>query len=413
MSPKTLENLRQSTAVSPGKEVRAGKEVSNRERAPIVLFGASVRAAAESARRSGFRVLGVDYYGDLDCREACDSFWLWEDAQCDHLESKRAMEVFLKGAVSIAVGGVEGSKMEAAMGAFSEIVRPLPDSSGLAEQLRQLTSIRTPESYDPVCCDPASLFDIGRRWLRKSRVRSGGLGVRWAAVASKMALPQDSSIFFERYIAGRRLGVSFLSDGQSLVLLGVCRSLHTRKGDLPFVYSGSFGPIRVEASMALQLQTFGRELIKRTGLRGLFGADVVVDRAGEIWLLEVNPRWTASSELIDRDFIARGILGAGESLMGCGLNAMLPSTTAKCPNVQELGERIGRSNKLPVAMLKKIIYAKKEECFDESQVRQSIAVKLRVEARRIELKDIPKEGTRIERGYPIATAILHSGISTA
>ena len=37
----------------------------------IVLFGLSVRAAAEAARRDGWRVIGLDAFGDADTRAAC------------------------------------------------------------------------------------------------------------------------------------------------------------------------------------------------------------------------------------------------------------------------------------------------------------------------------------------------------
>ncbi|MBK6718299.1 MAG: hypothetical protein IPG57_25585, partial [Burkholderiales bacterium] len=37
----------------------------------IVLIGLSVRAAAEAARRDGWRVIGLDAFGDADTRAAC------------------------------------------------------------------------------------------------------------------------------------------------------------------------------------------------------------------------------------------------------------------------------------------------------------------------------------------------------
>ena len=45
-------------------------------RPPLVLIGASVRAAAQSARRGGYRVIGIDLFGDTDTRELCDEFYL-------------------------------------------------------------------------------------------------------------------------------------------------------------------------------------------------------------------------------------------------------------------------------------------------------------------------------------------------
>ncbi len=42
----------------------------------VVLIGASIRSAAQSAKRAGFRVLGIDHFGDIDTRQACQEFWI-------------------------------------------------------------------------------------------------------------------------------------------------------------------------------------------------------------------------------------------------------------------------------------------------------------------------------------------------
>ncbi len=40
----------------------------------LILVGASVRAAAQSAARAGFQVTGIDLFGDIDTVAACQNY---------------------------------------------------------------------------------------------------------------------------------------------------------------------------------------------------------------------------------------------------------------------------------------------------------------------------------------------------
>ena len=54
----------------------------------LILHGASVRAAAQSAQAAGFAVFGIDLFGDTDALAACQKFKLLSttapatDAKC-------------------------------------------------------------------------------------------------------------------------------------------------------------------------------------------------------------------------------------------------------------------------------------------------------------------------------------------
>jgi predicted ATP-grasp superfamily ATP-dependent carboligase len=45
------------------------------------------------------------------------------------------------------------------------------------------------------------------------------------------------------------------------------------------------------------LERFAKTVVKSTGIRGLWQADFQIDLQGQLWLLEINPRWSASMEL--------------------------------------------------------------------------------------------------------------------
>jgi predicted ATP-grasp superfamily ATP-dependent carboligase len=45
------------------------------------------------------------------------------------------------------------------------------------------------------------------------------------------------------------------------------------------------------------LERFAKTVAQSTGIRGLWQADFQIDPQGQLWLLEINPRWSASMEL--------------------------------------------------------------------------------------------------------------------
>jgi predicted ATP-grasp superfamily ATP-dependent carboligase len=70
----------------------------------------------------------------------------------------------------------------------------------------------------------------------------------------------------------------------------------------PFHYCGSIDldPTKLDVSVASQVKVLGTLLARHFGLAGLVGADLVVDASGRAWVIEINPRPTASMELAER-----------------------------------------------------------------------------------------------------------------
>jgi predicted ATP-grasp superfamily ATP-dependent carboligase len=106
--------------------------------------------------------------------------------------------------------------------------------------------------------------------------------------------------YFQRRVEGQVLGVTFLSGtGQSLII-GCAESWNTDRfpGPLPFVYRGSCGPIELNEEDSRCLHRFAKIVHDSTGILGLWQADFIKNHDGW-WLLEINPRWSSSMELLD------------------------------------------------------------------------------------------------------------------
>jgi predicted ATP-grasp superfamily ATP-dependent carboligase len=83
-------------------------------------------------------------------------------------------------------------------------------------------------------------------------------------------------------------------------LLGVTRQLvGSEWGAGPFSYAGSIGPLSLPAHKNATFRRIGDCLAGEFQLVGVFGVDAIVNDAG-VWPVEVNPRYPASAEVLER-----------------------------------------------------------------------------------------------------------------
>lgn len=146
----------------------------------------------------------------------------------------------------------------------------------------------------------ASDLPHGRgRWLLKHRSGAAGVGIHFwdgAAVSRRRA----AKCYLQQFIEGESCAALYLGDQERTRLLGISRQLvgECWLGAGPFRYCGSVGPLEVERATQALLEKVGATLATVAGLRGLFGVDFVL-RDGVPWPVEVNPRYTASVEVLE------------------------------------------------------------------------------------------------------------------
>ncbi len=137
------------------------------------------------------------------------------------------------------------------------------------------------------------------RWLAKPLRGAGGTGIHFADTQTPSERP-GRPLYYQEYLEGEPVAAIFLGDGRTARLLGATRQLigepWLRAG--PFWYCGSVGPLDLPAAVLEPLDRIGKALVEGCGLRGLFGVDGVL-RDGTFWLVEVNPRYTASVEVLE------------------------------------------------------------------------------------------------------------------
>lgn len=261
----------------------------------MVIVGASVRSAAQCAARAGFKVFALDQFADRDLKAVAQVVTLQSILDID----QSVWEPWV-GAPVLLCGGMENRPESIAiLKSRGCICRTNPST---------MSELRSPASWARWSSSSHLLFpqthrdrdkdlphDADDSWLIKSLVGAGGMSVRrWGGE------PLHALEYVQRHIEGEVLGVTFLRHGCTSRVMGCAMSwpMDSFWGPMPFIYRGSIGPIPLNIEELARLTDFANRVSDETGLTGLWQADFVRNSDGW-WLLEINPRWSSSMELIE------------------------------------------------------------------------------------------------------------------
>jgi predicted ATP-grasp superfamily ATP-dependent carboligase len=264
----------------------------------LLVFGASARAAAFSALRAGLRPWCADLFADADLRAVCPAMRLPARYPYGFLD---LVGVELPGPWMY-TGGLENRLLLVQRMAR---MRPLWGNGR-----RVLLRCRHPGLLSEIVCGAGLPFPElqwygttpppDRRWLLKPLAGSGGTGIRVWSGQRPRSFTWPPQYYLQEFIEGESWSAIYAGDGRGALLLGVTRQLVGAEWlhAAPFQYCGSLGPLLPPEPLSRQLLRLGTVLASGCGLRGLFGVDGV-ERGGVFWPVEVNPRYTASVEVIE------------------------------------------------------------------------------------------------------------------
>ena len=346
----------------------------------IIVLGASARAAAFSALRAGLRPYAIDLFTDSDLVDVCPAVKIQRYPQ----DFEHALAAAPQ-APWIYTGGLENypdllermSALRPLYGNGADVLRIIRNPVLLAACLADL-GIETPK----VRIAPPRPGSK-QEWLRKPRRSSGGLGIRRAENVAHEA--NEDRYFYQQFVPGlSRSAVYFASRG-GCELLGVTeqQSGVSELPEEPFLYSGS--SISLSHGCDAELMALGNVLAQEFRLLGLFNLDFI-DDGHRIWPLEINPRYSASVEVLEHSQ---------------GKNFLTMHVAAFDPDFQ--GEGNCRLSKCPRHVAKKVIYATCD-CMVTPEM-ERLRRAWNVERLLPCLADIPRCGDRILRGQPVATVI--------
>ncbi len=300
----------------------------------VLIAGVSTRGLAESAARAGYEVVAVDGFGDLDLR-----------AHARIVTVTRAAGRFSIGAAIAAAREVprDATCYVASFENHPKAVEALADRGRLwGNTPAVLSRVRDPEQLARRLAArgfPTPLVRLnvregggyaGRRWLVKPRASGGGAGIR---VWRGGRVPPTS--YLQQRIVGVPGSVVFVADGSRAVPLGITRALVGDRafGATGFRYCGSI-LLDPEEPLTGHATRLAEAVTEEFGLVGVNGVDFVAAH-GTPLAVEVNPRYTAAMELVER---AYGISIFDVHARACG--GSLPAFFIPRPQSETVGKAI-------------------------------------------------------------------------
>jgi predicted ATP-grasp superfamily ATP-dependent carboligase len=355
----------------------------------LVVAGATARAMAESAARAGWRVSAADLFADLDLRAvAADSVrvrpypaalpaavaafppgpWLYCGALENHPQVIQAI-----------------SRDRPLAGCDPVVVVAVRDPATLAAAVRG-AGLGFPETR----FDPGGVPHDGS-WLTKPLRSAGGHAIAAWWGGDERPAPTSERIW-QRRVLGRPWSAAYLVAAGCGRLIGVSRQLLGRRWchAPPFAFCGSIdiAPESLPAEVLDQLLRLGGLLADSFGLIGLVGVDLVLDGRGRVHVIEVNPRPSASMELIER---ATGLSLAAAHLAAYGFLG---------PAALETRPRLGNWSKA-------ILFAARDLVVNDTLIRSIRAAGGEPHEGWPLVADLPAPPQVIPAGGPICTLFAH------
>jgi len=259
----------------------------------ILILGASVRAAAESAHRAGLEVIGIDLFADTDLKARFQAH-------------RVSPETYPFGLAEVASGLPHAPWFyTGALENHPEFVEQVACSRPLwGNDAQVLRAVRDPLQWASALTEaglpcPRVETNVNRlssdvQWLAKPLASAGGVSVRRVVPGST---PLSVPHYYQERIDGLSLSALFLGAGERTRLEGVTRQILGRPGS-EFAYLGSIGPWPLTPAVLERVEAMGHVLANRFHLKGLFGVDFQLN-GEQPWPVEINPRYTASAEVLE------------------------------------------------------------------------------------------------------------------
>ncbi len=340
----------------------------------------------QSAVRAGFEVTSVDAFADLDQPSTArcvsllkDVGGAWHPARAARaMASERVDAVVYASNVENHPRAVAAlSKGRTLWGNPPDTLRRSRDPEAVRDAFRAAdipapdTFVHAPEEHLRAgALDGSS----GRSWILKPVRSGGGQRVRrWQGGR----VPRTH--YAQAFVEGWPGSVVFVAAGGRAVVLGVTRQLVGAPafGAAGFRYCGSllYAPGVEDARWVEQANLLANVAADAFGLVGAGGVDFIAGR-DVVHPIEVNPRWTASLELVER---ARGV-----SVFGLHADACRHGTLPAIDGLAPVG---------PLVYGKAIVFARHDVTAGDT----------RPWLHDDSVGDVPQPGTRIAAGQPVCT----------
>jgi len=285
----------------------------------VLVIGFNARPIAVQAKKCGFKVFAVDYWGDVDIYGWVDDIVVLKDyvkagSDLAELTVKFSEQMARKHGVD---GVLVGSGLDDRWECLSRLERVAPIIGNKPSKVREVRSklevyekvkregIMVPETFLVESRKEAvrASREIGFPVIVRREAGGGGLGIHLAhnerEVEQKFSqLKGKGRVLVQEYIAGDDVSASVLCTGKKAVTVTVNRQLIgvSWLGGREFVYCGNIVPHEKE-EIRRRVSEAAEKICRSLSVLGCNGVDFVV-RGGQPVFMEVNPRFQGTLECV-------------------------------------------------------------------------------------------------------------------
>lgn len=371
----------------------------------LLVIGIDVVSLAASARRAGYQVYAVDFFGDQDlkrvCRKSQSIIKQRPGKTCGRLRVDFSPKVLIqltkallrkdKIDVTLLSSGLDDfpevlfelDSLIPILGNSPDIIKRVRDKTKFFKELKRL-QIRHPETAVAENFGEArkKSKDIGYPVVVKPLTSIGGAGI--TEVQNSQELEQAfrrtplsyGKVLIQQYISGTPASVSLISSRRETIVLTVNEQLlgiRELGQQEPYGYCGNVVPLLADETIINKCKNIAEKIALHFSLLGSNGLDLVISEEGIPYVIEVNPRFQGTLECVER------VLGM---------------------NIVEVHVKACTEGTLPTTINNPSTYCVRSILFAS---RRSIMPDLNT---LVKVRDTPLPGVVVERGEPICSVVV-------
>jgi predicted ATP-grasp superfamily ATP-dependent carboligase len=265
----------------------------------LIIAATTARGYADAAVDCGYEVITLDAFADADLMRVASQAYKVKMLDW-HVDVEDFKLQFAKINLNNVEGFCYGSLFDAAPELLDWVAARVQVIGNTPELLKKAKEFSFFELLDDLHIQhPDVRKDFPAtplHWLAKQLGGSGGMHVR-------PVLQNDSADYFQQEVYGESISMLFVANGKEMQTIGFNQQLVAPTPELPYRFAGAVGGVKLSDGIEKVFSGAATKLTTALGLRGICSLDAVLE--GEtLWILELNPRLSATFDLYPRLFVA-------------------------------------------------------------------------------------------------------------
>ena len=258
-----------------------------------LIISTSARALAESASRAGHKVSVIDCFADSDTKSVCNNVYQVKYNENGFIESElisKAREALLNspnGKLVLGAGFESNPELIDKLKALAPTFSNTKETISTVKEPLILSGLLEKNGI----AHPHTQFnkpDTSKGFLRKKIAGQGGTHIDWLEASSSDI---EADYYYQEFVAGDVFSVLFLANGKEAKVVGFNQQLISDEfADMPFLYKGAIKLTKNNINHSEAIENIINIITSESSLSGLCGIDYIINEAGKVVVLEVNPR---------------------------------------------------------------------------------------------------------------------------